>query len=104
LAERILTEAEVQRMIALEPDERNRGLLRLLYAGGLRVSEIVALTWGDVQENRDAGQVTIYGKGGKTRHVLLSQETWAQLVALRADTRADEPVFASRKGGHLSRV
>ena len=31
------------RLLALEPDARNRALLRLAYAGGLRVSELVAL-------------------------------------------------------------
>jgi integrase/recombinase XerD len=40
LAERILSELDVQRVLALEPDARNRVLLRLLYTGGLRVSEL----------------------------------------------------------------
>jgi integrase/recombinase XerD len=72
LAERILSEADVHRLLALEPDGRNRALLRLAYAGGLRVSELVALRWRDLQP-RDGGegQVTVYGKGGKTRAVLL---------------------------------
>jgi site-specific recombinase XerD len=43
LAERILSEADVHRLLALEPDACNRALLRLAYAGGLRVSELVAL-------------------------------------------------------------
>jgi integrase/recombinase XerD len=41
LAERILPEADVQRLIALEPSNRNRAMLRLLYAGGLRRAELV---------------------------------------------------------------
>jgi len=36
LAERILSEADVHRLLALEPDARNRALLRLPSAGGLR--------------------------------------------------------------------
>jgi integrase/recombinase XerD len=39
LAERIRSEADVHRLLALEPDARNRVLLRLASAGGLRVSE-----------------------------------------------------------------
>ena len=39
LAERILEEAEVARLIALEPSRRNHALLRLLYLAGLRLSE-----------------------------------------------------------------
>jgi len=99
LAERILPEADVQRMLALEPSPRNRALLRLLYEGGLRVSEVCSLAWRDVQPRGEAGQVTVYGKGGKTRVVLLSIPTWKDVEALRSGP--DDPVFRSRKGGHL---
>jgi site-specific recombinase XerC len=72
LAERILSEADVHRLLAPEPDARNRALLRLADAGGLRVSELVALRWRDLRPRDDGeGQVTVYGKGGKTRAVLL---------------------------------
>lgn len=43
LAERILTEECVLRMIHLEKKPRNHALLRLLYVGGLRVSELCGL-------------------------------------------------------------
>ena len=103
LAERILPEAQVHRLLALEPHPRNRVLLRLLYAAGLRVSEICGLKWRDVQPREEAGQITVYGKGGKTRFVLLSVDTWQELTGLRGETDSDVPVFPSRKGqGHLS--
>jgi integrase/recombinase XerD len=102
LGARILGEPDVQRLLALEVHPRNRVLLRLLYAAGLRVSELVGLTWADVQARGDTGQVVVYGKGGKTRVVLLSTETWAELVALRGDAGAEAPVFRSRKGGALT--
>ena len=76
LAERILDEAAMHRMIALEPNARNRAMLTLLYGGGLRISEICGLRWRDLADRDGAGQVTVYGKGGKTRVVLLSAETW----------------------------
>lgn len=102
LAERILSESDVHRLLALEPHPRNRVLLRLIYAAGLRVSEVVGLKWRDTQEREEAGQITVYGKGGKTRVVLLSPETWAKLNSLRGESGTDDPVFASRKGkGHL---
>lgn len=65
LAERILTEADVHRMLALEPSPRNRALLRLLYGGGLRVSEVCALVWRDVQPRDEAGQVTVTGRAAR---------------------------------------
>ncbi len=104
LAERILSEADVHRLLALEPDPRNRTLLRLSYAGGLRVSELVALRWRDLQPRGDSGQLAVFGKGGKTRYVLLPASVWADLQALGAasDTTPDAPVFRSRKGSHLT--
>ena len=101
LAERIMGEMDVRRMLALEPERRNRVLLTLLYAGGLRVSELCGLKWRDLTERDQAGQVTVFGKGGKTRAVLLSATTWRQVTELRAGADPDAPVFVSRKGGHL---
>jgi integrase/recombinase XerD len=45
--------------------------LKLLYTAGLRVSELTQLTWGDLTERNQGGQVTVVGKGDKTRSVLL---------------------------------
>lgn len=55
------------KIIALEASPRNRVLLTLLYASGGRVSEVCALKWKDAQDRTDGGQVTLFGKGGKTR-------------------------------------
>lgn len=102
-AERILSESDVHRMIALEPNTRNRTMLRLLYGAGLRVSEICGLRLRSLQERSDAGQVTVFGKGGKTRAVLLPASLWRDLQALvPADASPDAPVFVSRKGGPIS--
>ncbi len=101
LAERIVGEADVHRLLALEPDRRNRALLTLLYAAGLRISEAAGLSWRDLVARDDAGQATVYGKGGKTRVVLLSPNTWRSLTNLRAEAGPDAPVFRSAKGGHL---
>lgn len=101
LAERILSESEVLTMIALTTKERDKVLLRLLYASAGRVSEICGLTWRDVQPSGDSGQVTLYGKGGETRAVKLSKETWKALQAIRGTAGADAPVFASQMGGAM---
>ncbi len=102
IAERILPEDTVLAMITLEPGQRNRALLRLLYGAGLRVSELCGLRWRDFQERDDSAQVTVFGKGGRTRHVLLSQGTWEVLSAIRGDAGEEAPVFVSRKGSPLS--
>jgi integrase/recombinase XerD len=101
LAERILDEAEVHTLLAREPGHRNRVLLRLLYRAGLRVSEIAGLCWRDLHTRDDGGQVTIFGKGGKTRTVLLPADVWRDLVSLRGDAVLEDPVFRSRRGRHM---
>ncbi|MGA2442066.1 MAG: tyrosine-type recombinase/integrase [Tepidisphaeraceae bacterium] len=98
LAERIIDESLVLRMIALEPSPRNAAILALFYGGGLRVSELVGLRWRDVQVRADGtGQVTVMGKGAKTRTVLLSAGVFARIAALRENAADDAPVFRSRK-------
>ena len=98
LAERILDMDAVLHMLALERNPRNKALLRLLYLGGLRISEACGLRVRDLQPNGDAGQVTVFGKGGKTRVVLLKASLWTDLARLRG-TVPDAAVFRSREGG-----
>jgi integrase/recombinase XerD len=104
LNERILSESEVTTLITLERNQRNRVMLRLLYAGGLRVSELCALKWRDLKPRNQLGQVTVFGKGGKTRTVLLPQGVWEELCELKGSSRGNDAVFRSRQGGgHLDR-
>lgn len=99
LAERILEEHDVRRLIAAADAPRDHLIITLLYRSGLRVSELVALTWSDVHAHRGAGQLTIYGKGGKTRIVRLDAGTWKALQAARpATSPATSPIFVSRRG------
>lgn len=101
LAARILEETDVHRMLALEPGRRNRVLLRLLYASGVRVAEVCALRWTDVQDRKEgAGQISVFGKGEKERQILLPASVYQELLTLRGGAPADAPVFRSRKGGH----
>jgi len=72
----------------------------LFYASGIRVSELVALRWRDVQPRGQAGRVTVLGKGDRTRAVLLPARAWAYVQALGPGAH-DGPVFVSRTGGHL---
>ena len=54
LSERIMTEAEVQRMLQLEPNARNNALLRLIYAAGLALTTTVGYdAYGNVTSVTD---------------------------------------------------
>ena len=99
LAKRIITEVEVGLLIRAAPSKRDRVLLEVIYAGGLRVSETVGLTWADVLLRGERVQLSILGKGGKMRQVLLPEVVSRSLLSLRSGAGANDPVFPSRKAG-----
>jgi integrase/recombinase XerD len=70
---------------------RDRAILELLYAGGLRVSELTALSTGDLA--LDSGRVQVRGKGDKERIVPLGRPA---LEALESYLREGRP--------HLARI
>jgi site-specific recombinase XerD len=76
-------------------------LLLTIYGAGLRISEACGLTWRDLSARDATGQATVFGKGGKTRVIVLPASVWRALVALRNDAAPDAPVFLSAKGGAL---
>jgi integrase len=102
LAKRIITPTEVSLLIRAAPSKRDRVLLEVLYAGGLRVSEIVALTWSDVLAREEGRvQLSITGKGGKVRKVLLpaivsARRRWRQRSRVRQQERRRPPDRARR--------
>lgn len=86
-------------MIALEQMPRNRAILLTPYAGGFRVAELCSLTWSDLQGRNETGQITVFGKGNKTRSVLMPSSVWNAVQSLRKDAGDNLPVFRSRKEG-----
>lgn len=101
LAEKLLTESEVKAIIDSADNERDRILLKFLYATGVRVTELVNLKWSDLTPNAGAGQAVILGKGDKTRVVLIPSSVWLELMTL---PRPCEYVFINYKGDPISRV
>jgi integrase/recombinase XerD len=99
LAQRFLEESEVAKLIEAAPPGRNRVLLKLLYVSGVRVGELCGLKWCDALPRQSGGQITVFGKGGKTRTILLKPNVWQQLLSLQGSARAVDSIFRSRKGG-----
>ena len=105
---RVLSGAEVADLLDVDApapvDRRDLAVLELLYAAGLRVSELCGLDRGDV--DLQARTVTVMGKGAKQRRVPVHD---AAVAALRAwldggrDDMAGPPdaVFVNRRGGRL---
>jgi len=94
-----------------EPEgHRNRAMLEILYASGLRVSELVDLKIGNVYA--DAGFLRVVGKGNKERLVPTGSDALKYLKIYLEEIRRDisptkgheQFVFLSRRGKKLSRV
>jgi integrase/recombinase XerC len=81
---------------------RDRALLELFYSSGLRLSEVCALCWRDL--DIDGGLVTVLGKGGKQRVVPVGSHARGALQAWRAASAGvqDGFVFPGRGGGRIS--
>ncbi|WP_206860257.1 tyrosine recombinase XerC [Lysobacter changpingensis] len=81
---------------------RDRALLELFYSSGLRLSELCALRWRDL----DLGDalVNVLGKGNKQRSVPLGSHARAALAEWRKSTGAanDAHVFPGRGGGAIT--
>jgi integrase/recombinase XerC len=90
---------------------RDRAVLELLYATGLRVGELVSLDWDDL--DLDGRVLRVLGKGGKERMVPFGRpaaqalRTWLESwAAVRGGEGAPgpggEPVFVNHRGGRLT--
>jgi integrase/recombinase XerD len=92
-----LTVTEVESLLAA-PDRatpegmRDRAMLMLMYAAGLRASEVVTLRMENVDAN--AGFLRVLGKGGKERVVPVAE---AAVAALREYTEDWRPMFPAKK-------
>ncbi len=108
-----LSEADVERLLN-SPDLddpiglRDKAMLELLYACGLRVSELVAVTTHDI--NLRQGVVRMMGKGNKERLVPMGEEAmdWLQRYVKEARPQLlkfpDDPVlFPSNRGEQMTR-
>ena len=108
-----LTLDEVERLLA-QPDPaeplgvRNQAMLELLYATGLRVSELLALRLQDI--NLEVGYVVAYGKGKKERLVPVGEVALEKIKEYLSTARPrlakavrTPHVFLNRSGRRLSR-
>jgi site-specific recombinase XerD len=105
---RVLSNAEVDTLLdapaATSLDRRDLAVLELLYAAGLRVSELCGLDRGDVDLRRRI--VTVLGKGAKQRRVPMHDAAVAALRAWLEDGRdamdgPPEAVFVNQRGARL---
>ncbi len=109
----VLAPEDVERILEAPPDDapvgvRDRAILELLYACGLRVSELVGLDTDRV--DLQGQQVRVIGKGNKERRVPMGDEARERLHRYRIGPRelwtAGKPspaVFVGKRGKRMSR-
>jgi integrase/recombinase XerD len=109
---RVLSQQEVTTLIEA-PDEsplgiRDRAMLEILYAAGLRVSELVTLKLSDL--HLESRACTVQGKGRRERLALLGEPAVAWLSRYLEEVRpywardrANDIVFLSQRSGGLTR-
>jgi integrase/recombinase XerD len=108
-----LSEAQVEALLGAPNVEtplglRDRTMLELMYASGLRVSELVTLK--SVHLSLSEGALRVTGKGAKERLVPFGEEAHAWLVRYLADGRApilkgqaSDALFVTARGGPMTR-
>jgi integrase/recombinase XerC len=81
---------------------RDRAMMELFYSSGLRVSELCALRWGDL--DLPGGEVRVLGKGRKTRIVPVGRHAREALAAYFAafPAAAQAPVFPGRGASSIT--
>ena len=75
-----------EKTIARYPALRDSALFEFLYSTGCRISEAIAVTWGEIDFSR--GTVIVTGKGSKDRLVILGSKAVAALQELRDEITA----------------
>jgi len=110
---KLLTKEEIERLLQA-PDSkkptglRDRAMVELLYASGLRVTELCGLRIADL--DRDLGVVRVFGKGSKQRLVPVGRAALATLGEYMAQGRpalmrgrSSQYLFVTARGGPLTR-
>ena len=108
-----LSEAQVEALLTAPDAEtplglRDRTMLELMYASGLRVSELVTLK--SVHLSLSEGALRVTGKGTKERLVPFGEEAHAWITRYLAQARgailggqASDALFVTRRGGPMTR-
>jgi len=106
---KVLSMTEMKKILLQPLSKRDAAVLELLYAAGLRVSELVNLDMASI--NFESGYVRCFGKGSKERLVPIGEEAKLKLkiyfkereIILKKNRKTSNNIFISDKGEKISR-
>ncbi len=96
---RYLKHSQVLRLIESIEDERDRLIVRAIYATGVRVSELCNINIEDIDFEDET--IRVKGKGGKIRIVFVDPDTLAEMDSF-VGKRIEGPLFLGQQGHHIS--
>ena len=104
-----MSESEVEKLLnspdaSKEIEQRDKAMIEMLYATGMRISELVNLKITDVDMNRSV--IKVMGKGSKERLIPFGEsasEALFNYLKIRKDSSSKE-VFISNRGKKITRV
>lgn len=104
LASRTLTREQVNKLIDAVPLHRDRAMLKTIYQTGCRAAEACGIRAKDLRQRPQGGQITVYGKRGKERTILISPVLYRELAAMIQPGQEDSelPLFPNRHGKAVS--
>jgi integrase/recombinase XerC len=107
-----LSVEQTEKLLSVEDESsawslRDRAMFELLYSSGLRLGELVALDAGDGRLDLSQGEVTVTGKGSKTRSVPVgakARDALAAWIAVRNSVAAsqEKALFVGARGKRIS--
>ena len=104
-----MSESEVEKLlnspdITKDLEQRDKAMIEMLYATGMRISELINLKITDIDMNRSV--IKVMGKGSKERLIPFGEsasEALSNYLKIRKDSPSKE-VFISNRGKKISRV
>ena len=104
-----MSESEVEKLlnspdVSKEIEQRDKAMIEMLYATGMRISELVNLKITDIDMNRSV--IKVMGKGSKERLIPFGEsasEALFNYLKIRKDSPSKE-VFISNRGKKITRV
>lgn len=101
LAQRILTHDQVQQLINVTDNSRDRLVIRTLYYAALRRAEITHLRKRDVIQKDEKWSLQVWGKGQRTDFVRIPAELGRDLLTFAATKRPEDFLFTTKTGARM---